>query len=69
MEINIKKIVVLKTSDGTDHVFVHTQSLLPPIPKLDSRPLVLSFITEKNHGVEYVRKVFGVEPEVIESQR
>ncbi len=66
MVLTITKVVVLK-SDGADKIYIHTP-FSSPVPKLSSEPLVLSFSAAQNTGVEYVRRVFKTEPEVIESR-
>ena len=66
--LHIKKAVVLIT-DGTDKVSLHT-TLPSPYPKeVSTQDLVIDFDTTKSKGVDYVRKHFGIEPDVIDVQR
>lgn len=67
MNIPIRKIVVMKTR-GTDEIFVYTtlpcsftKEGLPEQPDLE-----LKFYATYDTGVDYVRRVFGMEPEVID---
>ncbi len=61
----IIKIQVLIQKHFADRVTIYT-SLPSPMPNagcVDN--LSLTFDVEKDHGVEYVKKIFGVNPKVI----
>jgi hypothetical protein len=64
--MEIKSITVLLTH-GTDRVFVKTELPCPWVRAFlpEQPPLQLDFDATHDTGIEYVRKVFGVEPEVI----
>jgi hypothetical protein len=64
---NIVKIVVLLT-DGADSISVHIDSP-SPMPKVSKDKLSMDFRAEANTGVDYVKRVFGIEPEVIDIRR
>ncbi len=63
--MKISKIVILQRS-GTDLISIFTD-LPSPYPQEvgDGLPLVINFETTKGWGVDYVKKNFGIEPEVI----
>jgi hypothetical protein len=63
MDIKIEKATVV-LNVGADHCMLHT-NLPSPFPKVTEQNLILEFSTEYDKGVEYVRKVFGIEPEII----
>jgi len=69
MNIQVTKVTVQLT-DATDKVYVRTELPCPfvkgAIPS--QPPLDLMFDATYDTGVEYVKKVFGVEPEVINSR-
>ena len=65
MELIIKKAVVL-TGQGTDLILL-TPDLESPYPGLNY-DCVLKIDTQKNHGVEYCTKHFGIIPEVINKE-
>ena len=65
--INIEKIVVLIT-DSTDHVHIHTNFPSPYPPEFSSQDLSIDFQTGSGSGVDYVRKHFGIEPEIIDTR-
>jgi len=50
-----------------DYVVIHTDlpCPLPPAALPSQEPLALMFHAPKDGGQEYVRRVFGVEPEII----
>jgi len=62
--IKITKAMVLIQPYGADLVFLHTE-LPPNMPKITNQSPVLKFEVEMGKGIEYVRKVFGVDPKVI----
>jgi hypothetical protein len=64
--MEIKSITVLLTH-GCDKVFVKTDLLCPYVPAFqpEQLPLQLDFDATYDTGIEYVRQVFGIEPEVI----
>jgi hypothetical protein len=59
----IKKITVIQQS-GTDEVRIDTDLPLGVYP-YEGYPQVLRLEVSKGMGVEYVRKNFNIEPEVI----
>ena len=66
--LHIKKAVVLIT-DGTDKVSLHTTLPSPYPPEVTTQDLMIDFDTKKGAGVDYVRKHFGIDPEVIDVER
>ena len=64
MEIKITKATVLLHSSTADMIFLETE-LPPHMPKVSKQSPSLKFEAEAGTGVEYVRKNFGIEPEVI----
>ena len=60
MNLEITKITII--TNGTDEVFVETDL---PSPFLAEDPLRLKFEVSKDHGIEYVKKHFGINPEII----
>ena len=65
--MNITHIIVLLTS-STDTVFVHTDLPSPYPPDVSTENAMLKFEVSHNKGVEYVKKHFGIEPEVINTR-
>ena len=63
--INIEKIVVTIT-DSTDRVSIYTNFPSPYPPEISTEDLRIDFYTKKNSGVDYVRKHFGMEPEILD---
>ena len=63
--LHIKKVVVLIT-DGTDRVSIHTDLPSPYPPEVSEQDLVIEFSTKKGAGMDYVRKEFGIEPELLD---
>ena len=61
--MNIKRASVLLTL-ATDRVMLWTD-LPSPLPKVTQEPLVVTFEAEHNTGVNYVRQIFALEPEVV----
>lgn len=61
-----KATVVLR--DETDHISLYTDLPPPFPPELDRSPLCLTFDTTYGTGIEYVRKNFSMEPEVIDTR-
>lgn len=61
----IKVLVLL--NDGADDIILSTD-LPPSMPNISNQNLIVQFNTQKDTGVEYVRKNFGIEPEVISSR-
>jgi hypothetical protein len=68
--MEIKSITVLLTH-GTDRVFVKTSLPCPFVLKYspEQPPLQLDFDATYDTGIAYVRKVFGIEPEVINGRK
>ncbi len=62
----LKATVVLR--EGTDHISLYTDLPSPFPPEVDDGPLCLTFQTRYGTGVEYVRKNFSVEPEIIDTR-
>ena len=56
-------------SDGADKVLLYFKGLPSPTPKIDTGSLSVDFVAEKDTGVDYVRKNFGIEPKIIERPR
>jgi len=66
ISLAIPKILVIQRHVGTDLVSIHT--MLPStMPGVTDEPLQLDFSTVSGGGVEYVRREFGIEPEVIKA--
>jgi len=65
--IGVRKISVL-ISHGTDTVFIHTTCPCPFPPSVSEDPMTMKFEVQKGKGIQYVRDVFDVEPEVIDVQ-
>lgn len=63
LSIGITKATVL-LSFGADKVTLETE-FPSPYPKISNQFLSLNFETEKDKAIEYIRKYFGLEPEVI----
>lgn len=63
--LHIKKAVVLIT-DGTDRVTIHTDLPSPYPPEVSEDDLMIVFETRKGAGMDYVRKEFGIEPEMLD---
>ena len=70
LNIEIEKIVVLLT-DTPDEIFIHTNKcgFTRPFPAFPEQTLTLKFECAQNHGIQYVRDNFDVEPEVIENAK
>ena len=62
--MNIQKATIILSSTETDKVYLHT-NLPSPCPNLSKQNLTLLFNVEKDKGVEYVKKHFNIEPEVV----
>ena len=67
--IRVIKVQVLLQPHGTDRVYLHT--LLPSPFPLDvcPEPLAVSFEAQRDKGIEYCRRHFNIEPEVIDARR
>ena len=63
--IHIKKVLILLTN-GPDKVSIHTDLPSPYPPEITTAGLMIDFDATKGTGVDYVRKHFGIEPEVID---
>ena len=64
--MNIKRIVVLIRSYHTDEVFIDTD-LPSPFPlEIQKEDLTIKFEVQKGQGIEYVRRHFNIEPEVLD---
>lgn len=65
--MEIKRIIVF-ISHGTDQVYLHTD-LPTPFTFLEGtgETLCMKFETTKGTGVDYVKKNFGIIPEIIEN--
>ena len=60
----VKATVVL--TDATDHVTLFTKSPCPFVATSGTiQPLTLDFKATHDTGADYVRNVFGIEPEII----
>ena len=64
IELDVTAITVLKVKDQMDQIFIHFVGP-SPFPKWISRSPILSISTSEGIGCDYVREVFGMEPEVI----
>ena len=64
LELPIQKVTVVEGYMGPDRIIIWT-SLPPPWPPITDQPLTLDFKAAVGTGVEYIRKNFGIEPEVI----
>ena len=53
---------------GTDLVSLQVDKPSPFPPDVDDSPLHLTFEVVSNHGVEYCRTNFGVDPEIIDTR-
>ena len=53
---------------GTDQVSLQVDKPSPFPPEVDDNPLHMSFEVVANHGAEYCREHFGIEPEVINTR-
>jgi hypothetical protein len=64
--MEIKSITVLLTH-GTDKVFIKTELPCPYVLAYspEQTPLQLDFEATYDTGADYVRRVFGIEPEII----
>lgn len=65
--LSISKATVL-LGNGTDLIIL-TTNLPSPMPCIDSSPAKLELRTQKDCGIDYVRKNFGIEPEVLNDRR
>lgn len=65
LKLNVTKVVVM-IREGTDQVIIHTDLPSPYVAEVDDEPLQLQFGSIKGMGIDYVRAVFGVEPEIID---
>lgn len=59
--VKITRATVLLQPNGADMVFLHTE-LPPTMPKVSTQSPSLKFEVEAGQGIEYVRKVIGIEP-------
>jgi hypothetical protein len=66
MQVNINRSTVLLTN-GADQVLLYTD-LPSAIPKVDDSVLCLSFCAEIDTSIEYVKKHFGLNPEIIDAR-
>lgn len=64
--LKIEKSVVIQREHGSDHVILHT-NLPTAMPDITNEPLSLDFVVAKGDGVNYVKNVFGLEPEIIKA--
>lgn len=73
-EIKVKPFHLLITRatvvlrHGTDHISLYTDLPTPFPPELQYGNLCLTFEATYGTGVEYVRKNFSVEPEIIDTR-
>lgn len=69
MNIKVKRVVVQLTN-GVDIVYVYTDLPCPFVKMaIPSQPnLDLVFKCTYDTGIDYVRSVFGIEPEIINSR-
>lgn len=65
----ITRVSVVLRDNAADLISVYTDFPSPFPPTVDDSPLSLTFQAAKGTGVEYVRKNFGIEPEVIDCQK
>jgi hypothetical protein len=70
MDIKIKSISIVLTH-GTDRVYVKTDLPCPYslAGQREQAPLQLDFDATYDTGAEYCRKVFGIEPTVINGRK
>ncbi len=68
--VEITKATVIWQQHGTDLIRIHTTLPCPYPPEHmpTQPPLILSFHTSVDDGVEYCRKHFGIEPKVIDAR-
>lgn len=65
--MNIMKATVI-LRNTTDKIFL-TTDLPSALPKVTQDNLCVSFEAEYDTGIEYVRKEFNIEPEVISNRQ
>ena len=64
--IDVDRITVLRLSHGTDMIALHTSLPTPfPVEVGGGQLLTLGFEVTRGRGEEYVERVFGIEPELI----
>jgi len=61
--LKINRCSVLCTEDGTDIIFLYPD-IESPFPEM-KYPAAIEMQARKGYGVEYCKKVLGLEPEVI----
>jgi len=54
-------------TNSTDRITIHTDLPSPYPAEITTDDLMIDFQTTKGKGVEYVRKHFGIEPEIIDT--
>lgn len=64
MQIEIIYATVLLCNNAMDRISLYT-NYPSPIPKCQDNLLTLTFLAEKNTGVDYVKKNFGLVPIII----
>ncbi len=67
--MNISRIQIVLTHT-MDYVVIHTDlpCPLPPAALPSQEPLALMFHAPKDGGEEYVKRVFGIQPEIIHAR-
>lgn len=68
--MNILKAVVVLNTNVMDSVVLYTDMPcpMPPAALPSQEPLALLFHAPYDGGAEYVRKNFGIEPEIVNSR-
>ena len=67
VEIEVVKATVL-LMPGADKISLHT-NLPSPMPAVSEQPLALDFDAAHDTGIEYVKNIFDIEPEVISARQ
>lgn len=62
----LKAVVLLRP--GTDEVCLTVDKPSPFPPEVTEDPLHMSFEVQANHGVDYCREHFGIDPEIINTR-
>ena len=65
--MNITGACVVRMHNGPDLVSLHTDLPSPFPPEVDTAPLDLTFRVTRGDGLDYVKKHFGIEAELIDT--
>jgi len=65
--LNVIAVTVLQSKDTTDQIFIQIEGP-PPYPGWIQRAPILSISVAQGTGIDYVRNLLGIKPEVIKDE-